>query len=636
MALAAAEKTSNMGVLDIYRKRRLILILWLVEAGILAAIGSSVIFPTGWLTVAVLLVSGSTIAIALREMYKDNLSSSVAIFLWTLTALIFSLMWLNSGLRDASILALPGVLIFSAMMGGRGLFTRLFTVIIVFVVLLGGATLMGWRPDTVVTTNAGTVFDITVVLLIIGYSVRLMARDMRSLVDQLDDENNRVLESQKTIAHLAQHDALTGLPNRLLCRDRFIQSIAHSQRSNNFVALLFLDLDNFKAVNDSLGHSAGDELLIEMSRRLQDQVRKVDSVCRFGGDEFVIVIESCGDNQDIAVVADGILKVAAKPFAIQGQEFILSVSIGIAVAPAEGDEFDQLCDRADMAMYKAKEAGRNTFRFFDAELGNQANIRFDLAKGLRRAIAGKELEIYFQPQLDLASSRIIGAEALLRWNRPGVGFIPPVKFIPVAEETGLIVDIGRWVLIEACRECKRWHKLGYTDLKVSVNLSPVQFSRPGISEMLQFVQDDIGLDLAFVELEITESLLVNDAGDTQQHLTDIHRAGAMLAIDDFGTGYSSLSYLTKFNVDVLKIDQSFIRNLFASPEDEIIVRVVIQLAKGLGIKIVAEGVEDLAALQWLQNEDCDYGQGYYWAKPMSADHFLDFISDYSARQITSA
>jgi len=632
MASAVNKDDSKVGVLDVYRKRRLILMLWVVEAGILAAVITNVIFEAASLTVPLLLVASLIIAVAIREMRRGNIDSSVAILLWTISALIFSLMWINSGLRDTSIVALPGVLIFAAMLGGHRLFIALFTVMILYVFLLGMADIMGWRPHRTVATDIGTMFDIVVTMVIVGYSVRLMALDMRSLVGQLGRENTRVLESQKTIEHLAQHDALTGLPNRVLCRDRFTQSMAHSQRSKNPVALLFVDLDNFKAVNDSLGHSAGDELLVEMSRRFQNRVRKVDSVCRFGGDEFVIIIESCGDNQDITVVANDLLSVAATPFLIQGQEFILSISIGIAIAPAEDAQFDALCDHADMAMYKAKEAGRNTFRFFSEELGSQANMRFDLAKGLRGAIAAQEFEVYFQPQFDLAGDRIVGAEALLRWNRVGVGFIPPVKFIPVAEDTGLIVDIGRWVLIEACRECKRWHDLGYTELKVAVNLSPVQFARPGIEEMLQFVQEDIGLDLAFVELEITESLLVDDASDTQQQLKNIHRAGALLAIDDFGTGYSSLSYLSKFNVDVLKIDQSFIRSLFNSKEDEIIVRVVIQLAKGLGIKVVAEGVEDLAALEWLQGESCDFGQGYYWAKPMTAEDFVAFVSQYSSSE----
>jgi len=632
MASAVNKDDSKVGVLDVYRKRRLILMLWVVEAGILAAVITNVIFEAASLTVPLLLVASLIIAVAIREMRRGNIDSSVAILLWTISALIFSLMWINSGLRDTSIVALPGVLIFAAMLGGHRLFIALFTVMILYVFLLGMADIMGWRPHRTVATDIGTMFDIVVTMVIVGYSVRLMALDMRSLVGQLGRENTRVLESQKTIEHLAQHDALTGLPNRVLCRDRFTQSMAHSQRSKNPVALLFVDLDNFKAVNDSLGHSAGDELLVEMSRRFQNRVRKVDSVCRFGGDEFVIIIESCGDNQDITVVANDLLSVAATPFLIQDQEFILSISIGIAIAPAEDAQFDALCDHADMAMYKAKEAGRNTFRFFSEELGSQANMRFDLAKGLRGAIAAQEFEVYFQPQFDLAGDRIVGAEALLRWNRVGVGFIPPVKFIPVAEDTGLIVDIGRWVLIEACRECKRWHDLGYTELKVAVNLSPVQFARPGIEEMLQFVQEDIGLDLAFVELEITESLLVDDASDTQQQLKNIHRAGALLAIDDFGTGYSSLSYLSKFNVDVLKIDQSFIRSLFNSKEDEIIVRVVIQLAKGLGIKVVAEGVEDLAALEWLQGESCDFGQGYYWAKPMPAEDFVAFVSQYSSSE----
>jgi len=632
MASAVNKDDSKVGVLDVYRKRRLILMLWVVEAGILAAVITNVIFEAASLTVPLLLVASLIIAVAIREMRRGNIDSSVAILLWTISALIFSLMWINSGLRDTSIVALPGVLIFAAMLGGHRLFIALFTVMILYVFFLGMADIMGWRPHRTVATDIGTMFDIVVTMVIVGYSVRLMALDMRSLVGQLGRENTRVLESQKTIEHLAQHDALTGLPNRVLCRDRFTQSMAHSQRSKNPVALLFVDLDNFKAVNDSLGHSAGDELLVEMSRRFQNRVRKVDSVCRFGGDEFVIIIESCGDNQDITVVANDLLSVAATPFLIQDQEFILSISIGIAIAPAEDAQFDALCDHADMAMYKAKEAGRNTFRFFSEELGSQANMRFDLAKGLRGAIAAQEFEVYFQPQFDLAGDRIVGAEALLRWNRVGVGFIPPVKFIPVAEDTGLIVDIGRWVLIEACRECKRWHDLGYTELKVAVNLSPVQFARPGIEEMLQFVQEDIGLDLAFVELEITESLLVDDASDTQQQLKNIHRAGALLAIDDFGTGYSSLSYLSKFNVDVLKIDQSFIRSLFNSKEDEIIVRVVIQLAKGLGIKVVAEGVEDLAALEWLQGESCDFGQGYYWAKPMPAEDFVAFVSQYSSSE----
>jgi diguanylate cyclase (GGDEF)-like protein len=434
-----------------------------------------------------------------------------------------------------------------------------------------------------------------------------------------------VRESQARIEFLATHDPLTGLPNRLLARDRFAQATARARRDRSRVAMLFLDLDDFKHINDSLGHPSGDELLRAVSDRLTGGLRAGDSVCRQGGDEFLILLANASHEDDIAEVGVKLLAQLARPFTVDGHEIASSGSLGIALYPDDGSDFDELLKKADMAMYSAKAAGRNAVRFFAEvmNVGMQEHVR--LVAGLRTALAQDELMLHFQPQFDLASGRIVGAEALLRWRHPVLGLVPPSRFIRVAEQSGLVVEIGAWVLREACRQMKVWHDMGLADLVVCVNVSPVQFHRDGIERDIANALDVSGLPARCLELELTESLLLQDSNAVSALLQRLRALGVGLAIDDFGTGYSNLGYLKRFEVRRLKIDQSFIRRLGVDKHDEAIVRAIIQMASSLQLTTVAEGVESAEVLARLIDMGCTEGQGQHWAAALPAEEFLGFV-----------
>jgi diguanylate cyclase (GGDEF)-like protein/PAS domain S-box-containing protein len=425
--------------------------------------------------------------------------------------------------------------------------------------------------------------------------------------------------SEARIEFLAHHDPLTGLPNRVMFRDRFDMAAAWAERSNGKVALMYVDLDHFKNINDTLGHPVGDQLLQQVAQRLRQCVRDTDTISRQGGDEFLISLTDIDDLDAVSQLATKVLEKLTMPFAIEGHDLTATLSMGVAVWPDDGLDFDVLLQRADTAMYQAKSAGRNTYRFYTAEMNAQALEHLQLRTALHRALENQEFLLHYQPQIHLASGRVIGVEALLRWRRATGELMPPARFIPAAEESGLIVPIGEWVLREACAQAVRWQQAGLPEMTMAVNLSAVQFRRGNLEHSVMTALSESGLEPSRLELELTESLLLEDA----EHVLDLVRRfkslGVCLSIDDFGTGYSSLAYLKRFAVDKLKIDQSFVRDIVSDPDDAAIVRAIISMARSLKLKVIAEGVETEDAARFLGWYHCEEAQGYHFARPMPAD-----------------
>ncbi len=425
--------------------------------------------------------------------------------------------------------------------------------------------------------------------------------------------------AEERVQFLAYYDALTGLPNRTLLQDRLAKALAGARRRKDKVAVLFLDLDRFKVINDSLGHSLGDVLLQEVAERLRKGARELDTVARLGGDEFVIVLTSVKEVSDAAVAAERIVKGMTDGFVLEGHPLSISCSLGISVFPEHGTNSETLIKNADTAMYCAKEKGRNTFRFFTEDLNAQAVERLTLENSLRQALVRKELFLVYQPQIEIATGRITGLEALLRWQHPTLGLVPPDKFIRIAENSGLIIPIGEWVLRTACAQARKWQDEGLPALPIAVNVSAVQFRQEDFCELIRSVLREVGLGPQYLELELTESLLLSSADVTLSVLRELRAMGLTLAIDDFGTGYSSLSYLKQFPISKLKIDRSFVRDVAVSPDDAAIATAIISMAKSLNLRVIAEGVENEAQMSFLRARQCDEIQGYYFSKPLPAD-----------------
>jgi diguanylate cyclase (GGDEF)-like protein/PAS domain S-box-containing protein len=442
--------------------------------------------------------------------------------------------------------------------------------------------------------------------------------------------------AEKQVQFLAYYDGLTGLPNRRLLQDRLVKAIASARRRSELVAVLFLDLDRFKIINDSLGHSVGDLLLQESAERLKRQVRDQDTVSRVGGDEFLVVLSSIPDIEAAAAAAERIVNAMSTEFTIQDRSLRVSCSVGISIFPEHGNDAEALIKNADAAMYGAKESGRNRFRFFSEAMNAQVVERSMLEQGLRMALDRNELFLMYQPQADLRTGKITGLEALLRWRHPELGLIPPDKFIRVAENSGLIVPIGEWVLRTACLQVRRWQQDGIPPLTIAVNVSAMQFRQEGFREFIHCVLRETGLAPQYLELELTESLLTSNADVMFAVMQDLKDMGLKLAIDDFGTGYSSLSYLRQFPVSKLKIDGSFIHDVATSADAAAIATAIISLAKSLNLKVIAEGVETEAQVAFLREHHCDEVQGYYLSQPLHADLVPDRLPALAGRTMSAA
>lgn len=427
------------------------------------------------------------------------------------------------------------------------------------------------------------------------------------------------------MSYLAQHDSLTDLPNRVLLNDRLTEAIALSSRHRRQLGVLFLDLDRFKHINDSLGHAIGDRLLQSVSRRLSTCVRTSDTVSRQGGDEFVILLWEIRHALDAMVTAEKILVALRAPHHIDQHELHVTGSIGIVTYPEDGTDAETLMKNADFAMYHAKERGRDSAQFFKPELNVRALERQSLENGLRHAIERREFVLHYQPKMNLVTNAITGVEALIRWRHPQRGLVPPAQFIPIAEDSGLIVSIGRWVLREACRQAKAWQDAGMRPMIVAINISAVELRAVDFVTSVRAILADEGLEPCYLELELTETFLMEDSKSTVTVLQGLRAMGVHLTLDDFGTGYSSLSYLKRFPIDTLKIDQSFVRDLTTDSDDASIVSAVISMGESLHMQVVAEGVETREQLEVLQQQKCPEGQGYYFSRPVDADQFTRLL-----------
>jgi diguanylate cyclase len=435
----------------------------------------------------------------------------------------------------------------------------------------------------------------------------------------------RLEQANAALQHQATHDALTGLPNRLLFIDRLGREIAHAERDGHVFAVLVVDLDRFKVINDTLGHGPGDQLLVEIARRLSSAIRSADTVARTGGDEFLLLLTDIREAPDAAVMAAKIISELDRAVSISGTEVHTSASIGISVYPADGSDSDTLVAHADEAMYFAKQAGRNSFQFFSPGMSVFSRERLDLESELRRALPMKQFEVHYQPKVDVATGRMNSVEALLRWRHPTRGLVGPLEFIPIAEETGLMLSIGEWVLREACRQARQWQREGLPFLRIAVNISPIHFRQSKFLEIVRSALLDHDLEPQYLEIELTETTVMDHAENSVNILEELSRMGVIVSIDDFGTGYSSMSYLRRFPIDKLKIDRSFIHDMTTNSDAASIVKAIISLAHSLRLKVVAEGVETAEQLEQLRELGCDQFQGFYRSAAVLPSEIGDFV-----------
>jgi len=448
---------------------------------------------------------------------------------------------------------------------------------------------------------------------------------LQSLANTLATAIDRKSAEQR-LAYMAQFDPLTGLANRSLLSDRIVHTLAQARRNGWQVGVLFIDLDRFKLVNDTLGHDAGDRLLVEVAQRLVDCVRASDTVSRLGGDEFACVLSQLAKVDDAALVAQKIVTDMARPFTLAGQQVYVSASVGIGIFPNDGADADTLLRNADTAMYRAKEQGRNAYQFYLPQMNEQLLERMQLQTQLRGALERREFVLHYQPKADLASGEVSGFEALLRWQHPVRGLVPPLQFISILEETGLIVQVGEWVVRSVCEQLMQWRAQGLTPRPVAINLSARQFQQRNLDASIAAIIEQTGVDAGLLEFELTESLLMRDPEEATRVLNNMRSFGVRLSVDDFGTGYSSLSYLKRFPLDALKIDRAFVREVTSDADDASITVAIIGLAHTLKLKVVAEGVETEAQLAFLRANQCDEMQGFYFAKPLAVADCTQFLA----------
>ncbi len=452
-----------------------------------------------------------------------------------------------------------------------------------------------------------------------------LRRQVEELERVVEDRTQGLEAANRQLRHLATHDSLTGLPNRVLLEDRLTQAIAHATREGHGFAVAVFDVDRFKIVNDTFGHRAGDELLKQVAQRIQGVARNIDTVVRFGGDEFVLIIDRLTQRSDAESVAQRAIESLRLPVHTEGTDLHVSASVGIALFPQDGATADALLASADAAMYCVKQRGRNSLQFFAPGMDSITQERGKLEADLHEALARQQFELHYQPKVDARTGLVHGAEALIRWRHPERGSVPPAEFIPLAEECGLIESIGQWVIREACRQARAWQLEGLARTRVAVNLSAFQFRHGTLLQTIQQALQDFSLDPSYLEVEITESALMSDPEESVQILEQLSRMGVLVSVDDFGTGYSSMSYLRRFPIDKLKIDRTFINELTSRPDDASIVRAIVSLAHSLKLKVVAEGVETPEQLEFLKSLGCDQYQGYHFSPAVPAAEFAGLI-----------
>ena len=567
-----------------------------------------------------------SLLVAFLLAYRHKVQASSFVLLSAMSAMLFALALVGAGLFDIAIIGYPCLLIFAAILGGVGLFGSLLTLTIIQCSVLVWLNLSGHVVPSTPKLSWEHLIFVQVIFIITGFSVYVLVRDIKQLMLSLQEEHDKVQLSRQQIQHLAHHDPLTHLPNRLHGEQLFQRLLKDLRKANKQLALLFLDLDNFKPVNDALGHVAGDILLEELAARLSNLLSKDQYLIRFGGDEF-LVLTPFTDEQDnqlsLTRFVNTLLAECAKEFEVQQNRVVVSSSIGIALAPQHGEHFKELCRKADIAMYKAKSDGRNTYCFYAPEQDAHSEERFTLLQKLRSAVANKDFELYYQPIIDLHTGRTASVEALLRWPQSDGSMIGPDKFIPLAESAGVINTLGSWVIAQACLFCASQRERGHSDLRIAVNISALQFNDGMLKSYVEEALATAKLPPEALELELTESLFLNESSAILQQLSALTDMGITISIDDFGTGYSNLAYLRKFNASTLKIDRSFIHPLTSDDNDVPLVQAMITMASSLGMHTIAEGIEDEATKQMLIEMGCQLGQGYHWSKPLNEQEITD-------------
>ncbi len=616
-----APRTTETG----FRFRHLTHLFWSLEIGIVVVLLLRLGQGRVGLVEGMLGMTAASMCLVPWLVRRDQADLARALLLSMIAVILSLFMWLFKGLRDEVVLGFPVLIVFTALMGHRKLFFAMVVYASATVAAIGLANHFGWHTNAPGASGLTAMVIILVILLVSSYIAWVISRDLRHIFASLQAENQRVIESQARIERLVFHDALTGLPNRSLAREFFNHAQALARRQNKMVATLFVDLDHFKSVNDSYGHQAGDDMLVKVAVRLESALRDSDQVCRQGGDEFLVILEDIQSQEQAANIALKLLDAIRQPTALGDANVVLTASIGIAMSPADGEEFDVVSKLADIAMYDVKEKGRNGYRFFNSAMNIDATRDLNLLTELREAVAKRQFELHFQPKLALGRDQVVGAEALVRWQHPREGLLYPGSFIQLAERSGVIVDITDWVIPQACQACVDWHSAGYPELSVSVNVSPMDFKRGHIVELVEGALADSGLAPELLELELTETMLIEYGGQVREAIDQLGEMGVSLAIDDFGTGYSSLQYLKRLRTNVLKVDRSFISRVDTDQGDEALVQAMLGIAHSFALTTVAEGVDSQAVASKVAELGCDVGQGFYWARAMESGEFLRYV-----------
>ncbi|MEW6997873.1 putative bifunctional diguanylate cyclase/phosphodiesterase [Colwelliaceae bacterium BS250] len=593
-------------------------------------ISTGAYYLAGILSVTFVLIG--TCYLSLKDRYP---TAATNVFLFSHTCLTIGLMWSYGGIHDEIVLAFPMILIFAAVVGSAVSVAVLYSIIMLMVFANGYANHIGYLNNEAQIITLQSAALVNLILLVIFVCTFITAQKIKVLINRLKLENRKVEQSKREIEKLVHQDTLTGLSNRVVAEATFEESISKAKQNNNLLALLFLDLDDFKSINDTLGHQVGDKFLKMTSIRIAGKVAPFGSLYRLGGDEFIILLESVSSIEEIKEISLKIAEVVSQPLTINDYKLSACCSIGVSIAPNDADDFDTALKYADIALYKAKNSGRNQICFISAEMITKTAEDFNLLKDLRKAIESESLQVHYQPKIDLINNKIIGAESLLRWFHPQLGNIPPNQFIPLAEKSGLIHKLGFWGLEQAIKECVSWHKRGHVKLVVAVNFSPIQFNTPGFAKQILDKLGLHGLSERYLEIEITENVLVDNSDITKDNLHVLATAGVNLAIDNFGTGYSNLSKIKKLKVSAIKIDRVLIEGITQSEDDLAIVTAIIDIANRLDIKPVAEGVESAEVAQVLKKLNCNTAQGFLWSPAVAAHLFKDQLSKQKGPLTTS-
>ena len=587
------------------------------------------LFAARDITFDIMLVALAAMFTAAILAYKHFVVASSYLLLVTLSSMLFALSATGAGTFDIAMLGYPAIIIFAALLGGIGLFGTVLSLVLVQCITLTWLVMKGViTPNTPTLTWSHLTFTM-IIFVITGFCVFILVQDIRRLMASLQLEYTKVKKNREHIQYLAHHDPLTNLPNRLLGECLFKEKLAQSEGNGLQLALAFIDLDNFKPVNDALGHSAGDRFLQHISQSINEKLSNDECLIRFGGDEFIVLAANITDRKHIETLCERLIKWCSSEFEVFQTNIVVSASIGVAIAPYDGAKFKQLCRKADVAMYEAKRNGRNRFEFYDVKFDEESDEKFSLIQRLRPAVLANQFEVYYQPLIDLKSGQICSIEALVRWPQNDGSLVFPDKFIPLAESSGLINPLGEWVLTQACLFCAKLHRNGYSEISVAVNLSFAQFKDGTLPSILKRALDLTQLNPRFLELELTESILADENGNIPEQLEQMKELGVQFAIDDFGTGYSNLNYLRKFNAHKLKIDRIFINTLGLDENDVPLVSAIINIAESLGMVTVAEGIEHESALRKLKEMGCDIGQGFYWSKPVPEKQIEALIASQS-------